>query len=315
MADIYSSRQAERLFGLIAAGGSMGAIVGPGVAGLLAPALGPVNLLPVSAAVLAMALVAIHQLRHWDIRVGHAPEDLPPEEAEAEPERVQTERAIGGGVFDGVRLVFASPYLLGICGFILLYTTLSTFLYFQQAHILEDAFEDSARRTAVFAWIDFAVNALTIIGQVAITHRLVERFGVGAALAVVPVALLAGFASLAVAPVLAVLLVVQVLRRAGNYAITRPAREMLFTVLGREEKYKSKNFIDTVVYRGGDAVAGWFFAGLMALGIGLAGTALVAVVIAGVWLLVALGLGRRHRQLRNGLEIRVEEGPVEEEER
>jgi AAA family ATP:ADP antiporter len=286
MADIFTHRQAERLFGFIAAGGSAGAILGPGAAGLLAPVLGPVNLLPIAAMVLGVALVAIHQLRHWQEPVGGGETGQ------------EHEQAIGGGILDGVRRVFASPYLLGICAFILLYTTLSTFLYFEQAHIVEGAFDSSARRTSVFAGIDFAVNSLTIIGQLLVTHQLVARFGVGTTLALMPVALAAGFAALAAAPVLAVLVVVQVLRRAGNYSLTRPAREMLFTVLGREEKYKSKNFIDTVVYRGGDAVAGWLFAGLMALGLGLSGIALVAIPVAGIWAGTALWLGARHRRLR-----------------
>lgn len=295
MADIFSNRQARRLFAFVAAGGSCGAIAGPAMAGLLSPLLGPVGLLPISAAVLAGALVCIHRLRHWDMGVGH-----PTGKGTAGHGETPTEQPVGGGILTGIRRVLTSSYLMGICAFILLYTTLATFLYFQQAHIVEDAFADSAQRTAVFAWIDFAVNALTILGQVLLTHRLVDRFGVGATLAVVPVVMMAGFASLAVAPVLAVLLVFQVLRRAGSYAVARPAREMLFTVLTREEKYKSKNFIDTVVYRGGDAVAGWIFAGLTALGLGVGGIAAVAVPVAGIWLLVALWLGRRHEALRAG---------------
>ncbi len=283
MADIFSTPQARRLFGLIAAGGSAGAITAPGLTGLMAPALGPINLLPIAAGVLAIALVAIHQLRHWDLQSGHD-----------DTATANHENPIGGGILTGVKKVIISPYLLGIVAFILFYTTLATFLYFQQAQIVENAFDDSARRTAVFAWIDFSVNALTILGQAVLTHRLVNRLGIGATLAIVPLGLMAGFAALAVSPVLIVLLVVQVLRRAGNYALTRPAREMLFTVLDRESKYKSKNFIDTVVYRGGDAVAGWIYAGLMALGLGLGGIAMVAVPLAAFWFVLALWLGRRY---------------------
>lgn len=293
MADVYSSEQARRLFAFIAAGGSTGAIAGPGVAGLLAPWLGPVHLLPLSAGVLAMALIAIHKLRHWETAI-RQPDDSERREARDTP----TERPLGGGILTGVRRVFASPYLLGICGFIVLYTTLATFLYFQQAHIVEDAFADAGDRTAVFAGIDFAVNTLTILAQVLLTHRIVDRFGLAATLAVLPVMMMVGFASLGVAPVLAVLVAFQVLRRAGNYAIARPAREMLFTVVSREEKYKSKNFIDTVVYRGGDAVAGWVFAGLTALGLSLSGIAYTAIPVAVAWLALGLWLGHRHEQLR-----------------
>ena len=281
MADIYSTPQARRLFGLIAAGGSAGAITGPGMTALIAPSLGPINLLPIAALVLAVALIAIHQLRHWDLQGG-----------DGDP--ASHENPVGGGILTGVKKVIASPYLLGIVAFILFYTTLATFLYFQQAEIVKNAFDDSAQRTAVFAWIDFSVNALTIVCQMLVTHRLVKTMGIGATLAVVPFGLMIGFAALAASPVLIVLLAVQILRRAGNYALTKPAREMLFTVLDRESKYKSKNFIDTVVYRGGDAVAGWIYAGLAALGLGIGGTAMVAVPLAAIWLALALWLGRQY---------------------
>lgn len=288
MADIYSTPQARRLFGLIAAGGSAGAITGPGMTALIAPSLGPINLLPIAALVLAVALIAIHQLRHWDLQSGSA---------DGDPS--DHENPVGGGILTGVKKVITSPYLLGIVAFVLFYTTLATFLYFQQAEIIKNAFDDSAQRTAVFAWIDFGVNALTIIGQILITHRLVKTLGLGAALAIVPFALMIGFAALAASPVLIVLLAVQILRRAGNYALTKPAREMLFTVLDRESKYKSKNFIDTVVYRGGDAVAGWIYAGLAALGLGVGGIAIVAVPLAGIWLALAFWLGRGYTNYDN----------------
>ena len=175
-------------------------------------------------------------------------------------------RAIGGQVLAGVQLVLRSPYLLGICLLMLLFTTLATFLYFQQAQIVRDSFSDPAQRTAVFAAMDLAVNVLTLLFQVLLTGRLVQWLGLGWTLALIPLLLAAGFLALGLSPVLAVLVVVQVLRRAGNYAIMRPAREMLYVVLGREEKYKAKNFIDTVVYRGGDALSAWAYAGLRALG-------------------------------------------------
>jgi len=204
---------------------------------------------------------------------------------------------MGGGILAGVRLVARSPYLLGICLLMLLFTTLSTFLYFQQAQIVRDSFVNSAERTAVFAAIDLAVNTLTILLQVFLTARIVRLLGVGGTLALIPLLLAAGFAALGVAPVLVVLVVVQVLRRAGEYAITRPAREMLYVVLAREEKYKAKNFIDTVVYRGGDAVSAWAYAGLRALGLGLGAIAFIAVPLALVWAWVAYKIGRRQEAL------------------
>jgi AAA family ATP:ADP antiporter len=179
----------------------------------------------------------------------------------------------------------------------LLFTTLATFLYFQQAQIIRDSFTDSGQRTAVFAAIDLAVNSLTILIQVFLTGRLVKWLGLAGTLLLVPVLLGFGFLLLGLTPVLAVLVVVQVIRRAGNYAIMRPAREMLYVVLGREEKYKAKNFIDTVVYRGGDVVSAWAYTGLRTLGLGLGEIAFVAVPLAALWGWIAYGLGRQQTRL------------------
>jgi AAA family ATP:ADP antiporter len=162
-----------------------------------------------------------------------------------------------------------------------------------QAQIVRDAFVDSAARTAVFASIDLAVNATTLILQLFLTGRLVKWFGLAVVLAIIPVLLAIGFTLLGVVPVLSVLLVVQVIRRAGNYAVMRPAREMLYVVLSREEKYKAKNVIDTLVYRTGDAVSAWVYAGMRSIGMNISGVALIAVPLALVWAFVAFGLGRQ----------------------
>jgi AAA family ATP:ADP antiporter len=281
MADIFSNAQARRLFGFIAAGGTAGAICGPLLTTALALPLGPANLLPVSAGLLGLAVICIHRLGAWHSTAAR--------QQAAQPEPV---RAIGGQVLAGVQLVLRSPYLLGICLLMLLFTTLATFLYFQQAQIVRDSFSDPAQRTAVFAVMDLAVNILTLLLQVLLTGRLVRWLGLGWTLALVPLLLAAGFLVLGLSPVLAVLVVVQVLRRAGNYAIMRPAREMLYVVLGREEKYKAKNFIDTVVYRGGDALSAWAYAGLRALGLGLSTLAFVAVPLALLWAGIAYRLGQ-----------------------
>jgi len=284
MVDLYSDAAARRLFGFIAAGGSAGAVTGPLLTAWLAPAIGPVNLLPLTVALLLSAVVCILRLVRW---------------ADAQPPQSDTPdgRALGGGVWEGLLLVARSPYLLGICLFILLFTTLSTFLYFEQAHIVRASFRDPGERTAVFALIDFAVNGLTILIQLAVTGRMLTRLGLPATLALVPLLTAAGFLALGVAPILPVLVAFQVARRAGDYGLARPAREVLFTVVGRETKYKAKNFIDTVVYRGGDAVSGWVFAGLKALGLGLTAIAWFAVPLALVWAAVALRLGRRQQRL------------------
>jgi len=199
--------------------------------------------------------------------------------------------------------VSRSPYLLGIALYIWLYTTVATFLYFEQAHIVKAAFDDPAVRTALFAGMDLAVNALTIGAQLFLTARLVGRIGVGATLALIPAMLMLGFGVLAAAPVLGVMVVFQVIRRAGNYAVAKPVREMLFTVVSREEKYKAKNVIDTVVYRGGDAVSGWVFAGLAGMGFSLSAIALIAVPLAAAWLATGLWLGNRQERLRTATEI------------
>jgi AAA family ATP:ADP antiporter len=283
MADLWREEQARRVFGFIAAGGSAGALAGPAVTALLASRIGPINLLPIAALVLAGALLCVGRLRRWAL-VRRARDD--------------DEAALGGGALAGVSRVLRSPYLLAVCGFALLTTALATFVYFEQAQIVRAHVSDPGRRTALFATIDLAVNVLTIATQVFLTSRVVARLGVGRALALLPALSLAGFAALAAAPVLAVLVTFQVVRRAAQYAVGGPAREMLFTVVTREEKYKAKNFIDTVVYRGGDAASGWAFAGLTAIGLDTTGIALVALPLCAAWIALAIQLGRRQAALR-----------------
>jgi len=286
MADLFNNEQAKRLFGFIAAGGTVGALVGPVLTTALAIPLGPTNLLLLSACFLLWAVFCVNRL----ISSGTTRPDSAAVNTAASS---NVEQAMGGGVLAGIQLVARSPYLLGICGLMLLFTTLATFLYFQQAQIIRDHFADPAERTTVFAAMDLAVNTLTIVIQIFITGRLVKWLGLAATLALIPLLLGAGFAVLGYAPVLSVLVVVQVIRRAGNYAIMRPAREMLYVVLGREEKYKAKNFIDTAVYRAGDAMSAWVYAGLRALGFSLGGIAWLAVPVAGLWAWLAYTLGKR----------------------
>ena len=289
MVDCFSPSQAKRLFGFIAAGGTAGALTGPALTATLAIPLGPTNLLLVSAAFLGVAVVCIQRLTRWQETFA---------ELQETGKSGKGERAMGGSILAGFRLVLRSPYLLGICVLMLLFTTLATFLYFQQAQIIRDNFADSAQRTTVFAVMDLAVNALTITFQVFLTARLVERLGLAWTLALIPLLLGAGFLVLGVAPILAVLIVIQVIRRAGNYAIMRPAREMLYSVVSEEEKYKAKNFIDTAVYRGGDAVSAWGYAGLTGvLGLSLSAVAFVAVPLAALWAWVAYALGKRREAL------------------
>jgi len=290
MTDLFANEQAKRIFGLIAAGGTAGAIAGPLLTTLLVQQVGLSRMLLISAGLLALAVVCIHRLIRWQESAG-------PAQDARETGTQASEKPLGGGVLDGIRLLARSPYLMGICALILLYATLSTFLYFQQAQIIRDAFDDSETRTAVFAGMDLAVNALTLFLQIFVTGRLVKWLGLGMTLALIPLLLSIGFLALALLPVLSVLVSVQVLRRAGNYAIMRPAREMLYVVVSREEKYKAKNFIDTVIYRGGDAASSWLYAGLRSLGLSLSTIAWIAVPLTLLWAWVALQLGHRQKAL------------------
>ncbi len=296
MADTFSNEQAKRLYGVIAAGGTAGALAGPLLTAALVVRVGPVNLLPVSAAFLAWTVICIHRLIAWKHAAvavhpatgaarGHAFSDRPAEDA------------MGGSIFAGIGLVLHSSYLAGICLLIVLFSSLATFLYFQQAQIVRGSFEDPAARTAVFAAMDFSVNAITLLVQVFLTGRIITKIGMGWTLALIPLLLMVGFLALGIAPVLGVIVAVQVLRRAGNYAVMRPAREMLYVVLSREEKYKAKNFIDTVVYRGGDAFSAWVYAGLQSAGLAASRIALAAVPLAGIWALVSFKLGKRQERM------------------
>jgi AAA family ATP:ADP antiporter len=288
MSDIFREPQARRLFGFIAAGGTAGAITGPFLTAALVGPLGSVNLLLVSCVFLGIAVVCVLDLNAWSRRQ---------REAGAEAGSDRAEAALGGSVWEGIRLVLASRYLLGICVLILLYASLSTFLYLAQAEIVRDAFTDSDARTRVFAQMDLAVNTLTLLSQLLLTARIVRVIGIAWALAAIPMLLVGGFVALAIAPALGVLVVVQVLRRAGDYALMRPSREMLYVVLARNEKYKAKNFIDTSVYRAGDAVSAWVYDGFKALSMGLAQIALIGALISAAWAVVAFRVGRRQQAL------------------
>jgi AAA family ATP:ADP antiporter len=285
MADLWSSAQAESLYGAIAAGGSLGAIAGPALTTLAAEALGTANLLLVSAGFLGVAIACIVGLGRWARQ-------------HPKPKAPDPEQPMGGSVLAGIRAALASRYLLGVCAWLLCYTLLSTTLYFQQIEIVGREIADPAERTRLFSSVDLVVNSLTLLTQILLFPRLVAGLGVGWMLALMPLLSVAGFLALGAAPTLAVLLVFGVARRAGEFAISKPARETLFTVVPREEKYKAKNFIDTVVYRGGDTTAGWIFGGLRSLGLSLAAISYAMVPVALAWTAVSLYLGRKNAELR-----------------
>jgi len=289
MADLYASEQGKRLFGFIAAGGSAGALLGPTLTVWLATPLGPVNLLIVAALLLEAAVLCASRLES-------AASHIKPGTSEpAAAERLDS-AGLGGGWLAGIVMVLRSPYLAGIALWVALLSLAGTFLYFQQANIVAAASDDPAVRTRIFATIDLAIGMLTIIVQCLVTGRLITRFGAGPAAAVLPFVFGLGFLALWLTPMLWVVIAFQAVQRAANFAISNPAREVLFTVLDREEKYKAKNVIDIVVFRGGDAVSGWLFAALRGTGLELGAISLATVPVTAAWLALALALGRAHER-------------------
>jgi AAA family ATP:ADP antiporter len=272
MADLYSTDQSKRLYGFIAAGGSAGALAGPALTIVLAPAIGTTHLLIVAALLLELAVFCATRL-------------------EVKSERKEEQR-IGGGALDGLVMVLRSPYIAGILLWVGLLSIAATFLYFEQAAIVAKASDDPAVRTRIFATVDLAVGILTLAVQFVATGKLIQRFGVGPALALLPVVFAAGFAVLAAAPTLMVVIAFQALQRTANFAISNPARESLFTVVGRDEKYKAKNVIDIVAVRGADALGGWLVTGLRALSMEGRAIALSAIGIAAAGVALSAALGR-----------------------
>ncbi|MBR0650925.1 MFS transporter [Roseomonas terrae] len=283
--DVFDSDQGKRLFGFLAAGATLGGIAGSALTSGFVEHLGQNWLLLASIVLLEVAVFAVRRLsRITDAFQGSVQGDDP-------------HRPLGGGIFAGLTHTLRSPYLLGIAGFILLYSITSTVLYFQQASIAEANFPGRAARTAFFANIDFWVNVLTLGFQLFLTGRLTAWLGVAVMLTVLPALSIFGFAALASWPTVAVFVVVQVARRVSNFALARPSREVLFTAVPREDRYKAKNFIDTVVYRGGDQVAAWSYAGLLALGLTLTGIAAATVPVCIAWAVLSVWLGLRQRRV------------------
>jgi AAA family ATP:ADP antiporter len=289
MADVYRGEQSRRLYGVIAAGGSLGALAGGVLTSTLVATIGAQALLLVSLLTLELALWCMYAIN----RRARGPEG---------PARSAAPDVIGGSAVDGFRLAWRSPYLLGLCGYMLLYTIGSTFLYFLQARIVAATIDGRAAQTAYFAHVDIWVNALTLALQLFLTGRLMRRLGVGLTLSALPMISIVGFVGLALVPVLIAVVVFTVARRVTNFALSRPAREALFVPLSRGEKYKAKSLIDTVVYRLGDQVGAWTNGLLIWLGLGVAGIATSAVPLAALWLALSLWLGRRYRALQRPVE-------------
>lgn len=285
MADLYTQEQSKRLFGIITTGASLGAIAGPSIPLLFSEALGTYSLMLVAAVVLVLTLPIILYLERIKLtelgNAGHAGEvDMP------------GGASLGGSPLAGFKLFLQNRFLLGIGLFLFLYTGIGSFVYFELKNLMAEF--SRAERTELWAFMDLATNSLTIFAGLFVTSRLATRFGLGATLAVLPVIVLGGLLSVAMVPALSIVVGLQIFRRGGNYAITRPAREMLFTHVDQETRFKAKQVIDVVVYRGGDVFWGWAFTGLtQVLGLGIAGVAAVGAVIAAVWSFVGVKLGRQ----------------------
>ncbi|MGB5708352.1 MAG: MFS transporter [Arenicellales bacterium] len=292
MSDIYSRSQSRRLFGVFGAGASIGAVAGPFLPVLLGEILGVYNLLLVAALMLLLIIPLIFYLDRT--RLAGATEEKPNSPS-------GSTQSIGGDFFAGFTDFLGHRFLLAIGLFILLYTMMSTFVYFELKNVMVDY--DRATRSQYWGMMDLVVNSLAIATALFATSRLATKLGLAVTLALVPAIMVLGWTAVAIAPGLAIMVALQIIRRAGNYAITRPGREMLFTGVERETRFKTKPVIDIVVYRGGDVLASWTYTGLaQGIGLGLGAIAIIAAAIALLWTLVAVFLGNYHEQSNNSLE-------------
>ena len=283
MSGLYNKEQAKRLFSIIALGATAGAIVGPAFVAVLAGKIGSLNMLLVSAVLLLVPIPLIGQLdRLRGTALGNA-------DVQADLAR---DSKLGVNPFSGFSRFVSNPYLLWIGAFIFLYVMMNTFLYYELRKVMGDL--DRETRAQIWASIDLSVNLLAAVTALFATGRLTTRFGMPTTLAVVPIIMAIGWAVVAFNPVMLSIVLVQVVRRAGNYAITRPGREMLFTMVDDETRFKAKPVIDTVVYRGGDVATAWFYTTIVKVfGLGLAGVAGVGAMFALLWAAVGAYLGRR----------------------
>ena len=292
MSDIYNKEQANRLFAIIGAGASAGALVGPSIPTLFAGVVGTDTLMLIASVMLISTIPIILYLAKLKVT------ELHNEDVHVDPDSLK----IGGNPVAGFKLFLQDPYLLGIGAFILLYTMVTSFIYFEQKNLLE--IYDRDTRTQILGGIDWLVNMLTFAVAFFGTGRIVKKVGVGITLASMPMLVFAGMLILAFAPIITVLLALQVVRRAGNYAITRPTREMLFTEGDKETRFKAKPVIDVVVYRGGDTITAWFFTGLTeGLGLGFAAVSIVGAAIAAIWAGIGYYLGKLYERKNQHPEI------------
>ena len=281
MSELFSKEQSGRLFGIIAVGASVGGLIGPSITAFFSVSLGTDNLMLVASIMLLIPIPIIFYLQSLKSKeLNNEVLDIP-----------DSNQSIGGNPLAGFKMFFSNPYLLSIGLFIFLYTGISSFVYFELKNLLSDF--SRSERSVIWAQMDLAVNILAISTGLFATGRIVTKFGMPATIAMVPIMICIGLLVLAISPLLGVVMVLQIIRRAGNYAVTRPAREMLFTLVNQETRFKAKPVIDIVAYRGGDMLTAWLFTGLtQGLGLGLASVAAVGAGIASLWALVGIYLGK-----------------------
>ena len=281
MSELFSKEQSGRLFGIIAVGASVGGLIGPSITAFFSVSLGADNLILIASMMLLIPIPIIFYLQSLKSKeLNNEVLDIP-----------DSNQSIGGNPLAGFKMFFSNPYLLSIGLFIFLYTGISSFVYFELKNLLSDF--SRSERSVIWAQMDLAVNILAISTGLFATGRIVTKFGMPATIAMVPIMICIGLLVLAISPLLGVVVVLQVIRRAGNYAVTRPAREMLFTLVNQETRFKAKPVIDIVAYRGGDMLTAWLFTGLtQGLGLGLAAVAAVGAGIASLWALVGIYLGK-----------------------
>lgn len=284
MNDIYSHQQSKRLFAFIAAGGTIGAITGPIITTSLVNILGLAPLLLIAASILALSVLCIRWLTQWQN-----------EEYEYDKRSYASRKeALEGGVFDAFSLIVKSPYLIGICIFIALYAMSITFVEIQQAKIIEQSINDSTKRTQLFSSIDLIVSIIALIFQLFLTSKIIQKMGYRFTLMLVPLGVTLGFGLISTMPLLGIMIAIDIFRRSGDYAIMKPAREMLFTVLSREEKYKAKNFIDTVILRGGNTASAMVFFAIRSSGVSAAAISGISVFLGACWCATAFWLGQQY---------------------
>ena len=281
MSELFSKEQSGRLFGIIAVGASVGGLIGPSITAFFSVSLGIDNLMLIASMMLFIPIPIIFYLQSLKAKeLNNEALDIP-----------ISNQSIGGNPLAGFKIFFSNPYLLSIGLFIFLYTGISSFVYFELKNLLSDF--SRPERSVIWAQMDLAVNILAISTGLFATSRIVTKFGMPVTIAMVPIMICIGLLVLAISPLLGVVVVLQVIRRAGNYAVTRPAREMLFTLVNQETRFKAKPVIDIVAYRGGDMLTAWLFTGLtQGLGLGLAAVAAVGAGIASLWAIVGIYLGK-----------------------